>query len=75
MNSNSIQEKLKEVKAEIKKLDSWFEYNHLADNVYFSMLRRKRELLVKKQQLQDRLDPRKQSAYLPDKIVIVNPLK
>ena len=73
MNSKSYEKQLAEVKAEIRKLDDWFEYNHLADEVYFGMLRRKRELLLKRKQLEDRIDPHKQTAYMPDKIEIINP--
>jgi len=71
IGKHTIYQKLKAVKDEIKKLDAWLEYNNLADEAYFSILRRKRELLLKKQQLTDRLDPRKQSAYLPDRFEII----
>lgn len=73
MNSKDYEKQLAEVKAEIRKIDDWFEYDNLVDDVYFGMLRKKRELLLKRQQLEDRLDPRKQNAYMPDKIEIINP--
>jgi hypothetical protein len=68
---HKIEQQLQEVKAELKKIDQWFEYNGLADEVYFKALQRKRELLVKKQTLSDRLNSQKQSAYMPDRFEII----
>ncbi len=67
-----IKKRLQAVKAEIARLDRWLDYNNIADEVYFKKLRRKRELLLKKQQLNDRLNPKPFSGILPDIQIISN---